>query len=216
MPLKSKKTFKRKFKRKAYKKKGLTLYNNPVPKTRLAKLRYSAFITLDPTFVGTAIHTFRANDCHDPDYTGSGHQPLFFDQLMAIYKKCYVLGSKITARFVPNNSIMFVNVQADNDTTALGYDALIEQQKAGWKFIPPTATRTAVITKNFSAKKQFHTKDVIANPNLYCTTGASPTEQHFYHVQVGGIAGSDPNACHIHVTIDYICRFTDMEDLPQS
>jgi len=65
---------------------------------------------LNPTTVND--HQFRANSLYDPDYTvvaslnplsTQNHQPLGFDELMQIYSKYQVLGSKITCTFCPNH-----------------------------------------------------------------------------------------------------------------
>lgn len=50
----------------------------------------SATTTTTPSF-----KQFRGNDCYDPNYTGVGHQPLRFDQLMALYNYCFVESSEI-------------------------------------------------------------------------------------------------------------------------
>ena len=39
------------------------------------------------------------NSLFDPDQTGTGHQPYYFDQFAALYNRYTVLGSKLTAEF---------------------------------------------------------------------------------------------------------------------
>jgi len=59
-------------------------------------LRYSQQVQLDPT-TGVAVQQFRMNSLHDPDYTGTGHQPMGYDQLCpALYQQWWVTASKIT------------------------------------------------------------------------------------------------------------------------
>lgn len=46
-------------------------------------------------------NTFRANSCFDPDETGTGHQPMYFDQLAAVYGRYQVVSSYIRVTFTP-------------------------------------------------------------------------------------------------------------------
>lgn len=48
-----------------------------------------------------AAYVFRANSLFDPDFTGVGHQPRGFDQLMALYERYVVTGVKVEAWFAP-------------------------------------------------------------------------------------------------------------------
>ena len=41
------------------------------------------------------------NSLFDPDFTGTGHQPYYFDQFATIYQRYTVIGSKLTATFTP-------------------------------------------------------------------------------------------------------------------
>jgi len=71
------------------------------PDRIVTKLRYSDWITLSGTPNTVRSNLFRMNSIYDPDYTGTGHQPQWHDQLSGIYQKYRVLGSKLTATFTP-------------------------------------------------------------------------------------------------------------------
>lgn len=75
------------------------------PNGLIAKHKYTMNKTIQATYVsgdipGTALQSFRTASLFDPDRTGAGHQPLFFDEMAAIYKQYRVLGAKCTVRFV--------------------------------------------------------------------------------------------------------------------
>lgn len=73
------------------------------PQKMRTKLRYCDTITFDgSSAVGT--NTFRMNSLYDPDLSGVGHQPTWFDQICnaagsAPYGRYRVLGSKLTVTF---------------------------------------------------------------------------------------------------------------------
>jgi len=63
------------------------------------KLVYEDLLVLAPgTTLGS--HVFRGNSLYDPDYSGTGHQPRYFDQLSAIYGKYKVLSSNIVVEVI--------------------------------------------------------------------------------------------------------------------
>lgn len=75
------------------------------PNGLIAKHKYTMNKTINATYVnsdipGTALQSFRTASLFDPDRTGVGHQPLFFDEMAAIYNQYRVLGAKCRVRFV--------------------------------------------------------------------------------------------------------------------
>lgn len=82
---------------------GLSRTDFGFPDRVKTKLHYCDVVQLAASAGNPAIYQFRMNDLFDPDYTGTGHQPQWFDQLAAVYSNYKVLGSKITATFIPNN-----------------------------------------------------------------------------------------------------------------
>ena len=71
----------------------------PVPDSKVVKMRYVDQFTIDPG-LGTAGHiSLRANGLFDPYVPVGGHQPYSFDQYMEFYNRYTVLGSKITVTF---------------------------------------------------------------------------------------------------------------------
>ena len=56
-----------------------------VPNSINVRLRYSDVITLTSTAGSLSKHVFRSNSLFDPDFTGVGHQPMYYDQLGALY-----------------------------------------------------------------------------------------------------------------------------------
>jgi len=68
------------------------------PEKMITTLRYVETLTLT-TGSTVASKIFRLNSCFDPNYSDTGHQPLYYDQLQAIYGRYQVLGAKMTVQF---------------------------------------------------------------------------------------------------------------------
>lgn len=83
-------------------------YGAPFPGTRRVLLKYAYFGNLTSTAGATDSNLFRVNSIYDPDQSGLGNQPRYYDQLLGatLYRKYRVdkLGYRVT----------FVNKQ-DND-----------------------------------------------------------------------------------------------------
>lgn len=82
---------------------GLSTHDFGFPDRLRTKLQYQDVIQLAASAGSPALWQFRMNSLQDPDYTGVGHQPQWYDQLSAVYSYYRVMGSKITCTFIPNN-----------------------------------------------------------------------------------------------------------------
>lgn len=109
------------------------------------KLQYVDRITISPGAT-YAQYTFRGNSLYDPDYTKSigDHQPMYYDQYMAIYYKYRVLASKITidASDLSGNSSVYMICTPNTDiltSTSISY--VMEQTGSVAPRIIPIAQR---------------------------------------------------------------------------
>lgn len=69
------------------------------PDELVTTLRYADVITLTSAVGAVAINAFRMNSLFDPDFTGTGHQPYYFDQLAALYNSYTVIKSNLKVQF---------------------------------------------------------------------------------------------------------------------
>lgn len=187
-----------------------------------ARLRYVDTVAIN-SGVTIAEHRFSANGLFDPDETGTGHQPLLFDEYALLYNSYNVVSSRIKIMPVPitastNTIPAFYGVFADGDTT-LGYglatsvfeDSRIKGKVAytgsalSWatNMTPSQMTRSA----SFNAKK-FLSLAAATTPTLVTGTPVAAALAH-YHIWAGSIAGGDPGSVTFLVTIDYLVEFTD-------
>jgi len=130
----------------------------------------------------------------DPNITGTGHQPLGFDQMMLLYEQCTVVNSSIEVTFnvgagltVQCGVALFPDASALTDPKQLVENGLI-------KFFPLTSgsntfqnqhMRTKVRLNCDVAKYFGRTRSVrmmLNDDNLYTTAAANPVEQVYYGV----------------------------------
>lgn len=91
------------------------------PNTKLVRHRYCDTITLPASAAaGNAVKwVFRCNSMYDPDFTGTGHQPMFRDEMAAQYNYYTVLASTIKVSFPPeNDKKQNVQLWTDDDSVS--------------------------------------------------------------------------------------------------
>lgn len=77
-------------------------YRVPFPKSRKVKLRYSEYGNLTTSTTAIGKYYFRINSLYDPNATGSGDQPRYFDQMCTseLYNSFHVDAVKYKVTFV--------------------------------------------------------------------------------------------------------------------
>lgn len=71
------------------------------PTTLRTKLKYHEAIALSSVAGTVSGNVFRAEALFDPNETGTGHQPMFFDSFAAVYNRYVVRGARIKVTFNP-------------------------------------------------------------------------------------------------------------------
>lgn len=198
-----------------------------MPRRVSMKMKYSANFLLSPTTTVTR-QVFRANGLFDPDFTGTGHQPYYFDEMAALYNSYVVTGCNVEARFVAQQAnpteatVLNANIgmrwlldlSADSglDISQLGErpDCIIKQL---------SATTTPVIkmyrsTAEIAGVAPFV---VLTDPTFASTVGADPTSIFGVEIMAQNIAESSTAAdvC-VYVILTYYAQFFDLKTTAQS
>jgi len=187
----------------------------------------------DPGFerVGTGgvltTYFFRANDVYDPDATGTGHQPVGFDQAMLFWEQFCVFGSKITVNFM-NNSFIFtrVGICLSPDQTLSDVHEIMEN---GYNVSTVLQGATSTQVGGFNAikmlslscdnPKYFSSKNketYFANPNFTGTAAASPAEMNYYCVYTFCNNGNNNTDVFFDVELSYDVRFWEPRKIANS
>lgn len=227
--------FRKRWSRRSGSSRRFALYRNPLNSQRqFTVLRYAQSISLDPKAealgaTGSNVWQFAANGCYDPDVTGTGHQPMYFDNFAAVYQKYRVRYSKISVTVVnhsvnttivgpvntPNYSYrLFIlrdgGISATNEYPA-DMGEMIEEggPNVKWRFIAPSLTGKLPKLKH----------SVVPSKILSCSNGerdtsslttSNPALPVYFFVGITSADGNtDPPAVYLYVTITYYVEFFD-------
>lgn len=181
---------------------------NPFPPKLFNTLRYSEQVVLNTSdsLNGCGTYIWSANNLYDPNYTGTGHQPLYYDQISSLYNHWTVVSSKITATIVrASNPVQLQAVLVCDDDATLGtsnnINLLIERSDSSTGACDPGNGLLMTLSQTFSAKKWFGANP-LANDNLQGTVGGGPTEQVYYALMVQDITGTSQSVA-IHVMMEF-------------
>lgn len=187
----------------------------------VAKLRYVDSITLDPGAGGLVSHSFGSNDCYDPDVTGVGHQPLMWDEYVALYHQYRVLSStiKVTPLAISTSNVIPALYGVFQDTDgSIGYSTaldLIEDMRVGKNYGVASGFGSTGYThvllqsrkSKFLPLKQMGPEQAI---DSYAVTGSPPADTlSYYHIWAGAPDGTtNPGSNTFLVELEYVVEFT--------
>jgi len=185
-------------------------------------LRYSTTFTGAATAGAiTSTQVFRANDLFDPDFTGTGHQPMGFDQMMVWYNHFCVVESRI--RIVCKNttaSAPTVCLRVDGASTALTViDRVVEngglvtedlENKGAYG-----ANKVLSCGVDIARLQGVSRAAITADPTLRGDAATSPTEITYFHITMWDTTGTT-GSMDVDVILDQCAIFMEPRDLTES
>jgi hypothetical protein len=161
---------------------------------RVRQLYYESGLSIAPPGTGLAAnYFFSANGIYDPNITGTGHQPMGFDQMMLYYEQCHVVRSTITICPLANHP-MRVGIYLTPDTTSITDQTRLYENgliktitTSGLGSTPTGVTRLTELSLSCDVASYFGRKtfdELLDDQDLQTTAAANPTEQVYF-----GIAG---------------------------
>jgi len=158
-------------------------------KSHRCTVTYSDYFGMN-TGAGTCgTYVFSANGLYDPNITGTGHQPMAFDQMMLSFEHYAVLRSKITvtARNTDTSYAQAFAISLNAGTTAvtdknvLLENGMVVSSKLGIHNSSGSAVMKTlsigVDVANFQS-----CPSVLSDPDLHGDIAANPAEQLYFHI----------------------------------
>lgn len=188
------------------------------PNSIITKMRYCTIVPLTGTSGARGINVFAANGIFDPDITNIGHQPMYRDTYASIYNHYTVLGSKITATFLPRTALECTVVgiaSGDDSSFSATIDTIREQNNAISRGMGPPGAPVVTQVATFEPLMAFgvDAKDDGASATA---NGSNPTELFCYAVWAASANGSSTVVVDAMVEIEYTVKFSELVDPTQS
>jgi len=184
-----------------------------VPRYR-TKLTYSDDFGLSTGAGSCGTYVFSANGCYDPNITGTGHQPMGFDQMMLSFEHYTVLGATIalTIRSTDTDDGQWASISLNAGTTAVtDHNVLCEngeivREKLGFSTLP-NSIKTLV--HKVDIRKFESVPSVLSDPYLQGTIAANPVEQVYFHISTWNAENANVAGSTSSVFIEYDVMFTE-------
>ena len=200
---------------------GSLLQRTPItgfPQDMTVRLRYNLFLSYS-TGVGTGQHVyqFKINSVFDPDHTGTGHQPLYRDQLYLIYKYCVVTACRWEVNVSTTTTTgSLINIQATTYATADSDTAIaVERGQTAQAFIQ--LGQPARLTGKVDMAALFGTtKASILSDDLYRHSESNDPSQLCWLTLYTQDTESAQSRYSANVTLDMTCVFKEVNKIASS
>lgn len=224
MPIKRKTTRKKVYKRKPRRNnlvmRDMVSFGAGFPKKVMMKHKYSESLNVISNLGAIATHKMVLNGLFDPNNSGIGHQPMYFDQMSAIYNHYTVIGAKITCHMTPyDTNASPVNVclwqNDDSVVTPATMDSIEEQTKSYPKVLGMTSSGQKNLTLKWSAKKTFGSS-VLANSKLSGDSVANPAENSFAMLSIQATDFTSTVQVAVRFDVEYLAIWYELKDIAGS
>lgn len=190
------------------------------PPRKKVTLRYCEKFNVTPG-VSTNSYPYSMNGMFDPYLGTGGHQPLGFDQMMAVYQQYCVIACKATAQVFneSNSHACWIGWKLNQSTTTISntLDILAEKPDFVYRMVgQDNSEGNGVSISTAVAPLKWLNKDW-QEGTVHGTDGTNPAEQlvgHFTFAKFNSDAGQE--GMEIMITIEYTAVFWDVKDLAQS
>lgn len=196
------------------------------PVTKRVSLRYYEYRILLTQAVGSpAGYVFAANGLFDPDITGTGHQPMGFDQMMVFYEHYTVVHSKISVNFV--NASVNVYARAGIYLSADGSvittpGVIMENGLLATDVLPPIGTNKSSLLMNLDCDipryfgREADAKQLLQDEELKGSIAANPAEIVYFVITAWEPTAANVYSVYLDVVIEYDVIFSEPRKITQS
>lgn len=189
---------------------------NGFPAVQHVALTYESQHTLAP---GAAIaqYTYRGNSLYDPDYTGAGSQPRYYDTYATIYGKYRVFGSRITVDIINGGGAAAVSMAVlpwTDVVTFTSWPQVAELPESRVATMVPIASRVSkrlVHAASTSTVCGLRARQVM-DEDWGATVGSNPLQIWYWNVCVASVDGTSNVTVSIRVRLEFDCEFYDRTD----
>lgn len=197
---------------------------NNLPRSLVApsavyKLRYRQSVPLT-TGVAVAQNMFFGNNLYDVDHTGTGGQPMGFDQLAGLYNRFIVYGSKMKVSVANLNggTVCCVGI-CPQKSSSFGGSIQEAQERAGSKCRLVTNEKPAYMVSYQSTGGMFGLKksDILGDLGDYgCTASAGPAINWYWLLYGQHVNGTTACSLYAECELTMYCIAMEPKSLGRS
>lgn len=195
----------------------------PARKYVKGQLYYENGKILTSTVGSLAIYNFSANGIYDPNTTGTGHQPIGFDQMMLMYEQYTVVRSHIRVTFLAVDEPIRVAITLGPDTsapptvTAAMENGLIKSTVVAGSGGDSGNNRLRTLTLSCDVPKYFGKsyQAVLGDTQLQGDIANNPLEQVYFQVLAWDPYGSSAQVA-FDATVSYDVMYWEPKKLASS
>jgi hypothetical protein len=198
----------------------------PFPDRMRVTLCYSSsYISIIANSAAAGRQQFSMNDMFKPDFTNSGAQPEYFDQLKTLYNRYRVYGSAIKVTFLPfNTSGTQINVPTNavlvpsaQSLASLNVDDAAALPRAQNRVITGNMDyKNVTMVASHSVSEILGVKDVEGADRLQALVTTSPSEIALWAIVARTADGTTSTSLGISVRLSYDVEFFDRQVQLQS
>jgi len=184
----------------------------------------SSYIAVIANSAAAGRQQFSMNSLFDPDFTGTGSQPEFYDQLSTLYNRYRVYGCAIKVALLPFSAGTQVNVPTNvvlvpsaQSVASLSVDDCAGLPRAQNRVCTGNMDyKTTTMIGSHSVSEILGVKDVEGADRLQALITASPSEQCLWSIVARTADGVTATSFAVSVRLTYDCEFFDRQVAAQS
>jgi len=190
-----------------------------MPNTHRCCLRYETGGTSQSLIAGTNRVVIRGNSLYDPEHAVGGHQPMGFDQLIALYNRFRVTASYIEAKVTANTATTGAEVRCYllpcRDSSPAN-EFYWENEGCVSDICGVSGLAKTAILKNYCASTKMigYPLDPVSSAG---DAGADPTDAWYWILQMVDIdSGNSETVYNYDILVKYYVEFFDPKDFGSS
>lgn len=176
-----------------------------LPDRMYFKFKYADSGTLSIVTGSPQTLKYSCNGLHDPDISGVGHQPYYWDQISPLYNHYVVLGAKIKYTLTKFESTTDVPVAValwvEDDLTFTPGSVVNALEQGRKNTIIGCDNAVTMVEHNWSAKKTW--KDPLSRTDIRGSPGSNPSEQQFFYLMANTMDTAASAVVYYMVEIEY-------------
>jgi len=158
-------------------------------------LKYSQQNTYGGASPTPTAQIFALNSAYDPDSSGAGHQPSFYDTFSAVYGRYFVKAFKLEVEIINLNAgigIFAVANYADQNISGNTVEQIVEAKYSKWTTLSVNTGNKAVAKISLpwmSTMKLMGQPGTEADDNMYAQYNASPSDVAWGAIKMAAVDG---------------------------